>query len=57
MVNPKVKPPTPHNNPKKKDQNKLSPGAARSTAGKSLVMMNANVQGARIQLKKPPANQ
>src|SRR6185437_14358334 len=57
MVRPKVRPPIPHNNPKKKDQNKAVVGASCKTGSKSLVITKAKIHGAIIQLKKPPASQ
>src|SRR6185312_23836 len=57
MVRPKVRPPIPHNKPKKKDQNNAAAGASCKTGSKSLVIKKARIHGAMIQLKKPPASQ
>src|SRR5579872_416582 len=57
IVRPKVRPHIPHNNPKKKDQNKAAGGDSCKTGSRSLVITKAKIHGAMIQLKKPPASQ
>src|SRR5882672_11083024 len=57
IVNPKVRPPTPHSRPKKKDQNRVLDGASERTARRSRVIRLPSNQGAMIQLKNPPTSQ
>jgi hypothetical protein len=51
MVSPKVRPPIPHDSPKKKDQKRVDGGACASTVSKSFVIIAAMIHGAMIQLK------
>src|SRR5271154_1475405 len=57
MVSPNVSPPIPHNNPKRTDQKRVEAGASERTWNKSVVKRSPRIQGAMIQLKKPPTSQ